>query len=133
MAATLPSVIAPRVADLVRLLGSDEDAEALDAARALRRTLVGAGVDLDVLAAVISPTEPIRVSPVRSSRRTTSIRCRQADKLTKAAADPYSNLTRWERDFIASNVPALRSDADLSEKQTATLKRVLSKIRGHRS
>lgn len=132
MAATLPSAITPRVAALVRLLGSDEDAEALGAARALRRTLVGAGVDLNVLAAVIYPAEPIRDPPVRSSGRTTSVRYRQAAKLTKAAADPYSNLTRWERDFIASNVHALRTDAVLSEKQAATIKRLLPKVRRRR-
>lgn len=47
------AAIAPRVAHLVRLLGSSQDGEALAACRALGRVLANAGADFHELAASI--------------------------------------------------------------------------------
>jgi hypothetical protein len=54
----LPDTLAPKVARLVRLLGSPVDGESLAAARALDRTLKGAGPDLHDLAAIVERPEP---------------------------------------------------------------------------
>ncbi len=137
-ALSIPDTIRPRVAQLVRLLGSDQDGEVVAAARAISRTLDGAGIDLSVLAAAIAdPPEPIVIRQARTApsatRRATPSRQGQAERLTRAAADPHSPLTRWERDFIASVVPALRGDGPLTTKQVTMVNRVLSKTRRRRS
>ena len=43
--------IAPRLANLIRMLASDKDGEVLAAVAALKRTLAGSGADLHTLAA----------------------------------------------------------------------------------
>lgn len=48
---TIPPNVAGKLANLVRLLSSDKDGEALGAARAIGRTLQRAGLDIHVLAA----------------------------------------------------------------------------------
>jgi hypothetical protein len=57
MPAALAS-IGPRLGQLVRLLGSDKDGEALAACRALGRTLASVGQDFHALAATIERPEP---------------------------------------------------------------------------
>jgi hypothetical protein len=47
------AVVAPRVGQLIRLLGSDRDGEVVAAARALKRTLATAGRDFHDLAACV--------------------------------------------------------------------------------
>ena len=48
--------IAPRIGQLICLLGSDRDGEVLAAVAALKRTLAGSGADLHTLAAIIERT-----------------------------------------------------------------------------
>jgi hypothetical protein len=45
--------IAPRLANLIRMLASDKDGEVLAAVAALKRTLAGSGADLHTLAASV--------------------------------------------------------------------------------
>jgi hypothetical protein len=52
---TIPSDVAERIEKLIPLLGSDNDGEALGAARAIERTLRAAGLDFHALAASIRP------------------------------------------------------------------------------
>jgi hypothetical protein len=47
------AVVAPRIGQLIRLLGSDQDGEVVAAARALGRTLATAGQDFHDLAACV--------------------------------------------------------------------------------
>jgi hypothetical protein len=47
------AVVAPRIGQLIRLLGSNQDGEVVAAARALGRTLAGAGEDFHSLADAI--------------------------------------------------------------------------------
>ncbi len=70
MSRALPSAILPRVAQLLRMLGSDRDGEVVAAAGALRRTLAGAGVDLHDLSAVVeSPAAVPAAAPKRPASR----------------------------------------------------------------
>jgi hypothetical protein len=57
-AATALAVIAPRIGQLIRLLGSDQDWEVVAAARALGRTLASVGADFHSLAATIESSAP---------------------------------------------------------------------------
>jgi hypothetical protein len=52
------SVVAPRIGQLIRLLGSNQDGEVVAAARAIGRTLKSAGADFHTLAATIERSEP---------------------------------------------------------------------------
>jgi hypothetical protein len=50
---TALAVVAPKIASLIRLLGSDSDGECLGAARALGRTLRSVDADFHALASII--------------------------------------------------------------------------------
>jgi hypothetical protein len=56
---TLLGTVAPKLAKLLPLLGSDRDGEVLGAARAVKRTLASAGCDLHDLAASVTRPEPL--------------------------------------------------------------------------
>jgi hypothetical protein len=47
------AVVAPRIGQLIRLLGSDQDGEVIAAARALGRTLATVGQDFHALADIV--------------------------------------------------------------------------------
>ena len=51
-------VVAPRIGQLIRLLGSDRDGEVVAAARALGRTLTSVGADFHTLADTIERSAP---------------------------------------------------------------------------
>ena len=64
MVATLPPKILPRLGQLIRMLGSNQDHEALAAVRAIGKTLVGHGCSLHDLAdAVEAGREPAVSNP----------------------------------------------------------------------
>jgi hypothetical protein len=52
------AIVAPRLGQLIRLLGSDQDGEVVAAARALRRTLASVDADFHSLAATIERSTP---------------------------------------------------------------------------
>jgi hypothetical protein len=62
---SIATAIRPMLPNLVRMLGSDKDGEALDAARALKRVLKAHGADFHTLAALIEAPSP---SPSSSFR-----------------------------------------------------------------
>jgi hypothetical protein len=57
------TVALAKVAKLIRLLASDKPGEALAAISAIRRTLAGAGLDLNDLAHVIETAGEIKTAP----------------------------------------------------------------------
>jgi hypothetical protein len=61
------AIISPKIGRLIRLLGSDSDGECLAAARALGRTLAGAGEDFHSLADAVESsaieTRPLQRRP----------------------------------------------------------------------
>jgi hypothetical protein len=61
------AVVAPRIGQLIRMLGSDQDGEVVAAARALGRTLAGAGEDFHSLADAVESsaieTRPLQRRP----------------------------------------------------------------------
>jgi hypothetical protein len=65
--------IAPTLGKLVRLLGSDQDHETLGAARALKRVLSSAKLDLHDLASLIEITADSPVSTHRPSARSHAV------------------------------------------------------------
>ena len=71
--------IAPRLGQLIRMLSSDQDGEALNAARAIGRTLVGAQLDFHALA------EFVESAPAPYSYRPTSSSYRPADRQSTAS------------------------------------------------
>ena len=146
--ASLPPTILPRVGALLRLLGSDQDGEALGAARALGRTLSASGLDLHALADVVeNPPAPMvfyrQPEPARRPRapraaspggiELTSTRRRQViDALSRASA--RDALSAWEAEFCASIIKALQGRRPrLSARQHEIIERLMVKIGGNRS
>ncbi len=139
--AAIPAPILPRVASLLRMLGSDQDGEALGAARALRRTLGGVGLDLHTLADVVEHPVVVMVErpePVVQPRRSRAsspgrvelgpARRRQViDALSRASA--RDALSSWEAEFVASVIVILRGPRPrLSSRQIEIVERLLSKF-----
>lgn len=148
MMAALPPTILPRVGALLRLLGSDQDGEALGAARALGRTLSAAGLDMHALADVVEhPPAPLvlyrEAAPARRPRapRTSSpdsveltpTRRRQViDGLTRASARGV--LSAWEDEFAASIIIAMQSRRPrLSARQHEIVERLMLKFGENRT
>ena len=133
--AALPATIAPRIGSLLRMLASPADGEALNAARALGRTLSGVGLDLNDLADVIE--HPPALPPSRRPRRPKAekghidwpgpYRVRVATTLEKGLIRfPFNS---WERGFITNIIGRLRSPhGRLTFKQAEVAERLVAKV-----
>ena len=141
MAASIPPAIASRIGALLRLLGSDHDGEALSAARALRRTLGGVGLDLHALAdAVERPAVVVveRSEPAPQARRSrkaqpgdVELDFAQRRNVVEALRRGLGGcrMTEWERSFAGSLVEQLQGRRwRITERQAETLSRLLVKI-----
>lgn len=141
--AALPAPILPRVASLLRLLGSDQDGEALGAARALQRTLAGAGSDLHTLADVVergpetvfverSAPAPRRARKARApSSDSVELKPAQRRQVIEALskASRRGALSSWEEEFVTSIVTVLRGARPrLSARQVEIVERLLTKF-----
>ena len=140
MMAVIPPAVLPRVGSLLRLLGSDQDHEALGAVRALRRTLGGVGLDLHDLASVIerpaaAPADQPPASPADRNRRARpgditllTATCRRVREALRRALDS-GRLSKWETDFANSLVERLDGGGcRISKKQGDALGRLLAKV-----
>ena len=133
MAAAIPPAMLPRVASLLRLLGSDHDHEALGAMRALRRTLGGVGLDLHSLAEAVEHPAPEPQARCARKPRVGDIeldfarRRKVVEALRRGLGG--SRMTEWERTFASSIVEQLQSRRwQITERQAETLGRLLGKI-----
>jgi hypothetical protein len=90
------AAVAPRVGQLIRLLGSSQDGEALGACRALGRVLASAGADFHELAASIEAQAAPAVR--REGRANFDDWHAEARWLDKCA----ESLTRADRVFVQS-------------------------------
>src|SRR5262249_51209541 len=81
--------ITPTIGKLLRLLGSDKDGEVVASARALRRVLQGAGLDLHDLARMVEGSDE------REWRKMVR-HCRsKGDRLSAKERDFVDSLMRW--------------------------------------
>jgi hypothetical protein len=96
------AAVAPRVGQLIRLLGSSQDGEALGACRALGRVLDGAGADFHELAASIEALAAPSVH--RESRSPVGEWHAQARWLDELA----ESLTRADRMFASPYEPTMK-------------------------
>ncbi len=140
--AAIPAPILPRVGALLRMLGSPIDGEALNAARALGRTLQGAGVDWHALAdAVERPAMVVPDAPEPKPRRgrkprqpspgsvelQPARRRRVVDVLGRASA--RGALSSWEAEFCTSVIATLQgSRPRLSARQFEIVERLMLKF-----
>jgi len=144
----IPDAILPRIGQLVRLLGSNHDGEALGAARAINRVLGGAGLVLDDLAHRIEhapqpvvlnrdapPSKPTRPRKRRGQGQPDWIEIGMIqrrdiiDALQDGIDDGSSPLTPWEVEFAESIVASLRGTRHrLSHRQMEIVERLIAKI-----
>ncbi len=137
--AVIPSAIAPRIGALLRMLGSDHDGEALGAARALRRTLGGAGLDLHTLADAVE--RPAIASPAHRPRKPKAGRGhidwpaahRREVRETLEHGLVRISFNEWERDFITSIIARLRDPRGrLTFRQAEITDRLVAKVEASR-
>ena len=140
---SFPPSILPRVSALVRLLGSPIDAEAISAARALGRTLTGAGYDFHDLADRIEHGPPTVTSApeARPAPQATRTAATPANTVTWKAAQRRAvaerlrkglhsrAFTSWEAKF-AADVAEMIADGrrSFSPKQKATAEELAAKV-----
>ena len=139
----LPPAIAPRVGALLRMMASPIDGEALGAARAIDRTLKGAGVDWHALADVVErPVVAVVVerrepAPRRAKRNRAArpgdidldfMRRRSVvEALRRGLAG--NRLSGWETEFATSILSRMQCGRGrLTERQGETLSRLLQKL-----
>ncbi len=135
----IPPAIAPRVGALLRMLGSDHDGEALNAARALRRTLGGVGLDLHTLADAVE--RPAIASPAHCRRKHKADRGhidwplahRREVRETLERGLVRLSLTPWERQFTTDIIARLRDPRGrLTFRQAEVVDRLVAKVEASR-
>ncbi|RYC29640.1 hypothetical protein D3273_22780 [Lichenibacterium minor] len=140
MGAAIPPSALPRIGALLRMMASPVDGEALNATRALGRTLQGAGVDWHALAdAVEHPIPP--PMPLRRPRRAMPDQghikwtpsYRHEVRVTLEHGLSRLNLTSWERQFVTDIIARLRDPhGRLTFRQAEIVDRLVAKIGGRR-
>jgi hypothetical protein len=103
----LPARLAPRLGQLILLLGSSHDGEQLAACAAIRRVLDGAGLSLHDLAAAIATARPPATA-----------RERQHDGVPNINAAECRTIARWCLEQAG--------DDDLSEREGAFVRQMAS-------
>ena len=134
--ASVPVTVAPRIAALVRLLASPADGEALNAARALGRTLSNAGLDFHTLAALVEhptvspPTPPYQSDPrPEQGHSFWSTGHRREVRTTLEFGLAHFSFTLWEVEFIANVIERLRDPRGrLTLRQIEVVNRLIAKI-----
>ena len=111
--------VAQRISKLILLLGSDQDNEALGAARALDRTLKAAGYSLHTVAAIVAAPPPPRAG-------------RRADALLRMARTIalHEDCNTWEKRFAESVADLLARGCRLSKGQREKLHEVFDQVVG---
>lgn len=112
---TRPQIPVDRLVKLLPLLASDQDGEALSAARAIQRALAAAHCDFHDLCRHLEGAHAVhRLAP--------PVGHPLIDSLVELAAD----LTPWERDFVTSVRGQYAQRRRISEKQLEKLLEILS-------
>jgi hypothetical protein len=119
---TALAAIAPRVGQLLRLLASDSDGEALAACRALGRTLASAGADFHALAAAIEHQAPaVSVHRECDPHGDATARWLSVHHMSRLSAKEQS----FVRDMVTWSRPA-------TERQAAWLRSIVERVSGQR-
>jgi hypothetical protein len=108
------AVVAPRIGQLIRLLGSDQDGEVVAAARALGRTLASVGEDFHTLADTIERSAP-------AAHRG----CEDHRAIARWLLDSGARLSPKEWSFVADMANRFGS---LSERQEAWLQAIYERV-----
>jgi hypothetical protein len=108
------AVVAPRIGQLIRLLGSDRDGEVVAAARALGRTLTSVGADFHTLADTIERSAP-------AAHRG----CEDHRAIARWLLDSGARLSPKEWSFVADMANRFGS---LSERQEAWLQAIYERV-----
>jgi hypothetical protein len=108
------AVVAPRIGQLIRLLGSDQDGEVVAAARALGRTLASVNEDFHTLADAIERSGPAAHHE-----------CDDHRAMAKWIRDSGARLSPKEWSFVADMATRFGS---LSERQEAWLRAIYERV-----
>ena len=142
--------IAPKLANLIRRLSSNQDGEVVAVSRAIIRTLQGIGADIHDVAACIEHSangalnehemQEIFDAGVKAGIKQAEQKLRGASELAvqfpsarDMAMHCYRNLaelrSEWEQEFI-TNMASWTRTRPLSSKQQAHLEKIYIKLRG---
>lgn len=135
------ATVAPKMAKLIPMLGTDQDGEIIATVRAIRRTLDGAGLDLHDLARALSGVSPrpewtsphsSEPSPRKPTRFSFSGVSSKKARAEIAGLLAEAELTDWEADFLTSIAEGLRVRPDrlLTPKQVRVLNGVWRRHHG---
>jgi hypothetical protein len=118
-----------RLADIIRLLASDNDGETLAAARALQRTLKAAGADLNDLGDLVERAPQYVPAGAYSRDEFSTVTVGACRFHWQAAAEAlvlkYAGyLNEWGRNFANS----IRFRSSISQKQHAVLTRLCCEV-----
>jgi hypothetical protein len=139
--------VAVRICHFIRLLSSDRDGEVVAAARAIIRTLKGAGADIHVLAERIehpsfTETEMLKLYDAGYDA---GLRAAESDPIFRnvnldgepswhdiaceCAAHPHRMLSEREKQFVADMVRRTVHGGQPTPKQTNWLRKIYARVR----
>jgi hypothetical protein len=110
------AIVAPRIGQLIRLLGSNQDGEVVAAARALGRTLASVDADFHNLAATIERSAPAITSHREGWRAVARWILESRTRLTPKEQTFIHDMTTW------SDKP--------TERQEAWLRAIFERVSG---
>jgi len=120
------AVVAPRIGQLIRLLGSDQDGEVVAAARALGRTLTSVGADFHTLADSIERSAHISAVVGNSYNEPAATRgCEDHRAIARWLLDSGARLSPKEWSFVADMAKRFGT---LSERQEAWLRAIYERV-----
>ena len=122
--------IAPKLAKLIPRLASTHEGEVVATARAIERTLRGAGLDLHSLASAVEAPPETKEIIVYRDRPPPEVEPDTWVGVARWCRDHDDDaLTAKERAFVTDMTARLTCDGTLSEKQAAWLRAIYVRLR----
>ena len=127
--------IAPRLSKLLPLLGSDKDGEVVATARAIGRTLQGAGLDFHALAAAVEspPVVTVAAAKPKATRRASRPKPSPFDaellRLVRLLLEQRHRVKPGEADFLDSMFMLLSAGRQATFKQAEWVRDIDRRLR----
>jgi hypothetical protein len=120
------AALAPKLSKLLPLLSSDQDGEVVATARAIGRTLKGAGLDFHTLSEALLDPRAVFIEPRRPPKPPKTL----LEIAVWCGSNRYGCLNAKERKFLSEMTASLAMGRQASEKQEKWLRAIFYRVGG---